>query len=120
MSGRGGYYGSLKTEFALPQAEPAATPSRPGREEKYLTEEDVIEADREAYSAALQEREGISGSERAYRLSRFDQGEPVAMREAQDLREARDLRDARELAAAARSHEAAEQAKVRGRGGPER
>jgi hypothetical protein len=120
MSDRGGYYGELKTEFALPQAEPAATPSRPGREDNYLTEEDVIEANRAAYSAALQEKDGISGSERAYRLSRFDQGEPVTMREAQNFREAQALREARELAAAARSHEAAEQAKVRERGGPER
>jgi hypothetical protein len=120
MSDRGGYYGELKVEFAVPQAEPVATPSRPHREQEYLTEEDAIEANRAAYSAALQERGGISDAERVYRLGRFDQGDPVTMREAQNFREAQNLREARELAAAARSHEAAERAKVRERGGPER
>ena len=117
MSGHRRHYGGLKTEFALPQAEAATQPSRPVQPEKHPAREDDIEADRAAYAAALQEKvEGkrINGSDKIHRLNRFDQGDPIVLREAQNLREAK------ELAAAARAHEAADRAKAHERGGPER
>jgi hypothetical protein len=70
-----------------------------------------------AYADALQQQVDhgqIDRGEKAARLSQFDQGDPPTRREA------RQLVEARELAAAARAHEAVEQARSLERGGPER
>jgi len=75
------------------------------------------EGQKVAYADALQEqvdRGRMHLGEKMSRISRFDRGDTDILREAQQLR------DARELLAAARVHEANEQAKVRELEGRER
>ena len=111
------YYGALReTERETQEAAAEVRAARQSAPAPSLTPDAKFlawyerEERRVAYTDALQEqvdRGRMDRGEKTSRLSRFDRGDPDI------LREAAGLRDARELLAAARVHEANEQAKVR-------
>jgi hypothetical protein len=109
MPGHRGYYGALKVPH---QQRPTIAPRA-----DYPIEEDAVAALRAAYEKELQGKVDsgrINLSEKAYRLSRLENGEPIATQRADAA-----LQNAREIAALARAHEATQQAKILEREGPE-
>jgi len=90
-------------------AAPAVAPASPPQPE-YVNEIDLQDAQRAAFTEVLQEKAGmgrIPGHDVPYWLGRFENGEPIALRHAQD---ALRLREVREIAEAAAAREEAERA----------